>query len=74
MVSCPYQRSGANATALDNYRTEIVTIKNTYGTKYFDLLQDMRDNGGDALLVVADNAHLNTAAQARMAAGVLAVL
>ena len=34
----------------------------------------MRDNGGDALLVVADNVHLNTAAQARWAAGVLTAL
>lgn len=74
LVSCPYQRSGANATALDNYRTEIISIKNTHGTKYFDLLQDMRDNGGDTLLVAADNVHLNNTAQARMAAGVLAVL
>jgi len=73
LVSCPYQRSGANATALDNYRTEILSISTTYGTKYFDLLQDMRDNGGDTLLVTGDNVHLNNTAQGRWAAGVLAV-
>lgn len=74
LCSNPYQRSGANATALDNYRTEILAIATTYGTKYFDLLQDMRDNGGDSLLNAADNVHLNQTAQDRWAAGVLTAL
>ena len=74
LVSCPYQRSGANATALDNYRTEIQAISTTYGTKYFDLLQYMRDNGGDSLLVAADNAHLNQTAQDALSAGVFTAL
>jgi len=74
LCSCPYQRSGANATALDNYRTEILAIATANGTKYFDLLQWMRDNGGDSLLVAADNAHLNQTAQNGWSAGVLTAL
>lgn len=74
LCSCPYQRSSANATALDNYRTEILNIATTHGTKYFDLLQYMRDNGGDSLLVVADNVHLNQTAQNGWSAGVLTAL
>lgn len=74
LCSCPYQRSSANATALDNYRTEILNIATTNSTKYFDLLQYMRDNGGDSLLVAADNVHLNQTAQNGMSAGVLTAL
>lgn len=74
LCSCPYQRSSANATALDNYRTQIQNIATTYGTKYFDLLQWMRDNGGDSLLVAADNVHLNQTAQDGWSAGVLTAL
>lgn len=73
LCSVPYQRSGLNALALDAYRTEILAIATTYGTKYFDLLQDMRDNGGDSLLI-ADNVHLNQTAQDRWTAGVLTAL
>lgn len=74
LVSCPYQRSGANATALDNYRTEILAIATANDTKYFDLLQWMRDNGGDSLLVAADNVHLNQTAQNGWSAGVFTAL
>ena len=74
LCSCPYQRSGANATALDNYRTEILAIATANGTKYFDLLQWMRDNGGDSLLVAADNVHLNQTAQNGWSAGVFTAL
>lgn len=74
LVSCPYQRSGAYATALDNYRTEILAIATANGTKYFDLLQYMRDNGGDSLLVAADNVHLNQTAQNGWSAGVFTAL
>ena len=74
LCSCPYQRSGANATALDNYRTEILAIATANGTKYFDLLQWMRDNGGDTLLIPADNAHLNQTAQNGWSAGVFTAL
>ena len=74
LCSVPYQRSGLNAAALDTYRTEILAIATTYGTKYFDLLQDMRDNGGDSLLNAADNVHLNQTAQDRWTAGVLTAL
>lgn len=74
LCSCPYQRSGANATRLDDYRTQIQNIATTYGTKYFDLLQWMRDNGGDSLLVAADNVHLNQTAQNGWSAGVLTAL
>lgn len=74
LCSNPYQRSGANATALDNYRTEILAIATANGTKYFDLLQWMRDNGGDSLLIPADNAHLNQTAQNGWSAGVFTAL
>ena len=74
LCSIPYQRSGANATRLDDYRTQIQNIATTHGTKYFDLLQYMRDNGGDSLLVAADNVHLNQTAQDGMSAGVLTAL
>ena len=74
LCSCPYQRSSANATALDNYRTEILAIATANGTKYFDLLQWMRDNGGDSLLIPADNAHLNQTAQNGWSAGVFTAL
>ena len=74
LCSCPYQRSGANATALDNYRTEILAIATANGTKYFDLLQYMRDNGGDSLLVAADNVHLNQTAPNGWSAGVFTAL
>ena len=74
LCSNPYQRSGANATALDNYRTEILAIATANGTKYFDLLQWMRDNGGDSLLVAADNVHLNQTAQNGWSAGVFTAL
>jgi len=74
LCTCPYQRSSANATALDNYRTEILAIATANGTKYFDLLQWTRDNGGDSLLVAADNVHLNQTAQNGWSAGVLTAL
>jgi len=70
LCSNPYQRSGLNAAALDAYRTEILNVATTYGTKYFDFLQDMRDNGGDSLLVTADNVHLNNTGQGRWKDGV----
>lgn len=65
LCSNPYQQSGANATELDSYRTEIETIKNTYGTRYANLLQDTRDNGGNSLL--SDLVHLNATGQTRWA-------
>lgn len=70
LCSVPYQRSGANATALDNYRTEILAIATLYGTKYYDFLQYMRDNGGDSLLITADTVHVTQTAQNAMSAGV----
>lgn len=70
ICSPAYQRSNANSTNLDAYRNEIVTIKNTYGIKYFDLLQWMRDNGGDSLLVTADNIHLNQTGQNGWSTGI----
>ena len=72
--SVPYQRDGANATALDNYRSQILTIVSTYGVKYFDLLQYMRDNGGNSLLNAADPVHLTTAAQTAWGNGVYTAL
>jgi len=74
LCSNPYQRSGLNAAALDAYRTEILNVATTYGTKYFDFLQDMRDNGGDSLLVTADNVHLNNTGQGRWKDGVYLAL
>jgi len=71
LCSCPYQRSSANATRLDDYRTEILNIATTNSTKYFDLLQYMRDNGGGSLLVAAHNVHFNKTAEDGMSGGVL---
>ncbi|NHM08013.1 hypothetical protein G4D82_12330 [Flavobacterium sp. CYK-4] len=72
--SNPYQRSGANAAALDNYRTQISNAATTHGTKYYDFLQYMRDNGGDSLLNTGDNVHINQTAQNAFSAGVYAAL
>jgi lysophospholipase L1-like esterase len=72
LCSNPYQQSSANATALNNYRTEIESIRTTYGTKYFDLLQWGRDNGGDALL--SDTVHMNASYQTGWSNGVFAAL
>lgn len=72
LCSVPYQQSSANATALNNYRTKVLATATLYGTKYYDLLQDMRDNGGDTLL--SDTVHLNATGQALWAAGVLFAL
>lgn len=72
LCSCPYQQSNANSTALDDYRTQIVNIATARSTKYFDLLQDMRDNGGDSLL--SDAVHLNATAMTRWANGVFTAL
>lgn len=55
--STPYQTSGANASTLDLYRTQIVSICSEYNVRYADILQAMRDNGGDALM--ADGLHPN---------------
>ena len=72
-ISSPaYQRSGGNAAELDNYRSQIVSIALTHGIKYFDLLQAMRDGGGDALLNSGDNVHLNNTGQTLWANGVYA--
>ncbi len=70
LVSVPYQSANANATALNDYRTAIETVRTTHGTKYWDLLQWMRDNGGDALL--SDAVHYNQATQDAMRDGVYA--
>lgn len=72
LSSVPYQRDNSNSTTLDEYRTAISGLSTTYGTKYFDLLQDMRDNGGNSLL--NDNVHLNQTAQNRWQAGVFTAL
>ena len=64
----PYQLGGINATGLNNYRTEVLGCATNYGTKYFDLLQDIRDNGGDTLMY--DTLHLNDSGQTRWKNGV----
>lgn len=61
MCSLPYIFDGASASILDAYRDEIQDIASDYGTKFFDLLQWMRDNGGNALL--SDAVHLNQTGQ-----------
>lgn len=72
LCSVPYQQANANATLLNDYRTQIVNIATARNTKYFDLLQDMRDNGGDSLL--SDAVHLNATAMTRWANGVFTAL
>lgn len=70
ICSPPYQQSGANAAALALYNTSCSTVATTYGTKYFDLYTDIKDNGGDTLL--ADAVHLNASGQTRWQNGVAA--
>lgn len=64
---------GQRVTELNAYRTEVENVKNTYGTKYFDLLQDFRDNGGD-LNMQADGVHANATGQTRWENGVYTAL
>lgn len=70
LCSNPYQVGGQNATLLNEYRTKILSIATTHGTKYFDLLQSTRDNGGNSLL--SDPVHLNAAGMTLWANGVYA--
>lgn len=60
LCSVPYQASGTNSSSLDSYRTSISNIAISRSTKYFDLLQAMRDSGSEALL--SDTVHLNATA------------
>lgn len=69
ICSIPYQQSGANASLLDDYQTALSNIATTYGTKYYNLLQAMRDGGGNSLL--NDTVHLNSSGNSLWAAGVL---
>jgi lysophospholipase L1-like esterase len=68
LCSNPYQVSNQNSALLDDYRTRILNVATAHGTKYFDLLQDTRDNGGNSLLV--DAVHLNATGQTRWTNGV----
>lgn len=61
LCSIPYRLNNDSASTLSAWRDEIQDIASDYGTKFYDLLQDMRDNGGDALLV--DTVHLNQTGQ-----------
>lgn len=61
LLSTPYQRDDANETVLNDYRTAINTIATNNGTKYWDLLQWMRDNGANALM--GDAVHYNQTTQ-----------
>jgi lysophospholipase L1-like esterase len=70
LVTPPYQVSGQNATALNNYRTEILSIQSTHGVKVFDAYQWGLDNGGDARLT--DAVHIDATYQAGIANGVYA--
>jgi lysophospholipase L1-like esterase len=70
ICSVAYRRDNADAAILDNYRAFLLATSIAFGTKYFDLLQDMRDNGGNALL--NDAVHLNQTGQNRWQAGVYA--
>lgn len=55
--STPYRTGNGNATELNAYRTQIVNLTSTYNTRYCDVLQAMRDGGGDTLM--ADAIHPN---------------
>jgi lysophospholipase L1-like esterase len=70
LCSIAYQRDNANASLLDDYRAAILASSVTYGTRYFDLLQDMRDGGGNSLL--SDNVHLNASGMTIWSNGVIA--
>jgi len=61
ICSVPYIKDNYIASILDSYRASVINVKNTYGTKYFDLLQATRDGGGNTLL--SDDVHLNSSGQ-----------
>jgi lysophospholipase L1-like esterase len=71
ICSNPYLGDNNQATALNDFRTRILQVVANHNIKYFDLLEDMRSNGGNALLN-ADKVHLNQAGQDRQQAGVFA--
>jgi lysophospholipase L1-like esterase len=70
LCSVPYQLDNANAAKLDDYRTVVSNAATLYGTRYFDLLQAMRDGGANLLL--NDAVHLNTDGQTVWSNGVIA--
>lgn len=70
LCSPPYQQAGANAAALALYNTSTQNVATTYGTKFFDLYTDIKNNGGDANL--ADAVHLNATGQTRWLNGIVA--
>jgi lysophospholipase L1-like esterase len=61
LCSIPFVADNAYESLLNTFRDAIEDVVATYGTKYFDLLQWMRDNGGNALL--SDAVHLNQTGQ-----------
>lgn len=70
--STPYQLNDANGTRLREYRDAAQAVANAFGTKFFDLYQDMVNNGGNTLL--NDALHLNQSGQNRWQAGVFNAL
>lgn len=63
LCSTPYQRLGANAATLDQYRTEISAKATAYSTVFCDVLQAMRDYPGGGDLIMTDDLHPNATGQ-----------
>lgn len=68
LVTPPYQRDNVNAALLDQFAAVYSAAATLYGTKFWDFLTWMRNNGGNSLL--SDNVHVLQAAQNAMQAGV----
>jgi len=66
VCSAPYQKFNANASVLDSYESVIHSKATFYGTKYCDVLNWCRNNGGDDLMV--DALHFTTAGYSALAA------
>ena len=61
LVSPPYQKDNAREVVLNEYNAKIVQLATQYGCKHLNLLQIVRDNGGNSLLL--DSVHLNQTGQ-----------
>ena len=73
VLNSPMYRMGNDkATELSAYRDVVLALSVEFGTRYFDLLQDFRDNGGDANM--ADTLHANATGRVRWQNGLIATI
>jgi lysophospholipase L1-like esterase len=72
LFSPMYRQGGSLASTLSSFRDAVEEISVKYNTRYFNLLDDFRNNGGDANM--ADTLHCNTTGRNRWAAGTIATM